>query len=164
MLVGHFCLMLSFNRSSSLFRLGLLSVHVHLDKQHMSLKVCHGLWYPVDQHSFSKIEPVFSKSYFQYFSYSVCFLLRIRFVCFVICIVLGTCHNSMSHNIPNCLYLFCLNTGAIEKYFSILIPWWSKKVWGGHYPMPDIGLEGFSPHRSYDRYSSKSQFSLGFYP
>ena len=83
--VVHFCLMLSFNRSSSLFRLGLLSVHVHLDKQHMSLKVCHGLWYPVDQHSFSKIEPVFSKSYFQCFSSSVCYLLRIRLVCFVIC-------------------------------------------------------------------------------
>ena len=149
----------SFNRSSSLFRLGLLSVHVHLDKQHMSLKVCHGLWYPLDQHLFSKIEPVFSKSYFQYFSYSVCFCLFRHLYH-----LLGTCHNSLSHNIPNRLYLFRLNTGTIEKYFSILLPWWSKKVWGGHYPMPDIGLEGFSPHRSYDRYSSKSQFSLGFYP
>ena len=85
--VVHICLMLSYNRSSSLFRLGLLSVHVHLGKQHMSLKVGHGLWYPLEQHLFSKIEPVFSKSYFQYFPYSVCFLSRIRFVCFVIWIV-----------------------------------------------------------------------------
>ena len=30
--------------------------------------------------------------------------------------------------------------------------------------MPDIGLEGFSPHRSFDRYYSKSSFSLGFCP
>ena len=64
------------------FRLGLLSVHVHLDKQHRSLKVGHGSWYPLEQHLFSKIEPVFSKLCFHYVSYSACFSLGIRLVCF----------------------------------------------------------------------------------
>ena len=85
--VVHICLMLSYNRSSSLFRLGLLSVHVHLDKQHRSLKVGHGSWYPLEQHLFSKIEPVFSKLYFHYVSFSVCFSFGILLVCLVTCIV-----------------------------------------------------------------------------
>ena len=158
--------MLSYNRSFSLFRPGLLSVHVHLDKQHRSLKVGHGSWYPLEQHLFSKIEPVFPNYIFIMFH--TLFVFRSESSLFVSllvsCFCLGICQNFICYNIPSCLSLFYLNTGATEKYFSILLPWWSKKVWGGHYPMPDIGLEGFSPHRSYDRYSSKSSFSLGFYP
>ena len=117
--VVHVCLMLSYNRSSSLFRPGLLSVHVHLDKQHRSLKVGHGSWYPLEQHLFSKIEPVFPNYIFIMFH--TLFVFRSESSLFVSllvsCFCLGICQNFICYNIPSCLSLFYLNTGATEKYF-----------------------------------------------
>ena len=46
------------------------------------------------------------------------------------------------------------STGASEKYFPTISPVISQDTPGGHCPMPDVRLEGFSPHRSSDRYYS----------
>ena len=61
--VVHVCLMLSYNRSSSLFRPGLLSVHVHLDRHHRSIEVGHASWPPLEQHEFLRQIHSFFVSY-----------------------------------------------------------------------------------------------------
>ena len=55
---------------------------------------------------------------------------------------------------------FCISfsyynsTGASEKYVPTISPVISQDTPGGLCPMPDVRLEGFSPHRSSDRYYS----------
>jgi len=51
-------------------------------------------------------------------------------------------------------YSYFNSTGASEKYFPTISPVINQDILGGHCPMPDVRLEGFSPHRSSDRYYS----------
>ena len=46
------------------------------------------------------------------------------------------------------------STGASEKYVPAISPVINQDTLGGLCPMPDVRLEGFSPHRSSDRYYS----------
>ena len=51
------------------------------------------------------------------------------------------------------------STGASEKYVPAISPVINQDTLGGLCPMPDVRLEGFSPHRSSDRYHSHIFFS-----
>ena len=112
---------------------------------------------------------------FYYVSFIVCFRSEsflflsslLSFSC------LGTCQNFPGYSralifysiVFLVVYLCSLLTPAPLRNTFHPFPLVIKEgIQVGHYPMPDIGLEGFSPHRSFDRYYSKFFISGHLWP